>query len=92
MLVVYLALIVDQGDVGFFAILPWALLMAVAVALAFSAAWASDPRIRRNLLVGAASVYAVIGVVSLLTIGVLFIAAAAIAAIGAARLSGQGAD
>lgn len=88
MVAVYVALVVAQGDAGFFEILPWALLMFIAAVLALAAARTSDARIARNLLIGAALVYGVLGVVSLLTIGVMFIVAAAVSAVGAARLSG----
>jgi len=86
MLAIYVAVIVAQGGNSFFDILPWALLMAIAVAIAFAGALTEERHIARNLLIGAGALYGVLGVVSLLTIGIGFLLAAAAAAVGASRV------
>ncbi len=89
MLVVYVTLIVAEGGNSFFDVFPWALLMATAAVIAFSSVHVADPRIARNLLIGAAALFGVIGAVSLLSIGFGFLLAAAAAAVGTTRLSSE---
>ena len=79
MLVVYLTLIAAQGGDSFFDVFAWALLMATAAVIAFASVLVAEPRIARNLLIGAAGLYGVIGVVSILSIVVGFLLAAAAA-------------
>ncbi len=52
MLAVYVTLIIAEGNNSFFEILPWALLMGTASAIAFASAHVVEPRYARNLLVG----------------------------------------
>ncbi len=85
MLAVYVSLIVSQGD-SLSTILPWAFLMAITVATALASVFVADRRLARNLLLGATVLFGLLGVVSLLTIGVGFLLAAATAAIGASKL------
>ena len=89
MLAVYVTLIIAEGNNSFFEILPWALLMGTASAIAFASAHVVEPRYARNLLMGAAALYVIIGAVSILSIGFGFLLAAAAAAIGSTRLSSK---
>jgi hypothetical protein len=82
-------LIVVEGNNSFFEVLPWAMLMGVAAIIAFASAHVAEPRNARNLLVGAAALYGVIGAVSILSIGFGFLLAAAAVAIAIARLSAE---
>ena len=86
MLAVYLTLIVSQGGDAFFEILPWALLMTTAAFMSFAAIHVREERIARNLLVGAALLYGVIGAVAILSIGFGFLLTAATAVIAITRL------
>ena len=86
MLVIYVTLIVSQGGNTFFDILPWALLMAIAAVIAVASVRVADPRIARNLLIGDAVLFGVLGFLAALTIGFGFLLAAAAAAVGAARV------
>lgn len=85
MLAIYLTLMVSEGNNAFFDIFPWALLMAIAPALAFASVFVTDAHIARNLLIGAAALFAMLGVVSLLSIGFGFLLAAAAAGVGVAK-------
>ena len=89
MLAVYVTLIVAEGNNSWFDVLPWALLMAAGSAVAFASAQVVDRRMARNLLLGAAALFGVIGALSLFSIGLGFLLAATAAAIGAARLSSK---
>lgn len=89
LLAVYLTLIVSQGGNEIFEILPWALLMATAGVMSFAAIHVREVRIARNLLVGAALLYAVIGAVAILSIGFGFLLTAAVAVIAITRLPSE---
>lgn len=89
LLAVYVTLIVSQGDVEIFAILPWALLMATAAVMSLAAVRARETRIARNLLGGAALLYVVIGAVAILSIGIGFLLAAAAAVVAIRRLPSE---
>lgn len=89
MLAVYVALIVAEGNNSFFEVFPWTLLMATAAVIAFASLHVADLRIARNLLVGAAALYGLIGAVSIFSIGLGFLLAAVLAAKGVAELSSE---
>jgi hypothetical protein len=61
--------------------------MATAAVMSFAAIHVRESRIARNLLIGAALLYAVIGVVAILSIGLGFLLAAAAAVIAIRRLA-----
>lgn len=86
MLAVYLGIMMSEGTNSLVYVLPWAVLMAIAPALALASVLVLDLRMARNLLIGAAALFGLLGVVSVFTIGVGFLIAAALAAVGAARL------
>jgi hypothetical protein len=89
MLVVYVTLVVAEGNNLWFEVLPWGLLMATGSAVALASAQVVDRRMARSLLLGAAALFGLIGALSLFSIGLGFLLAAAAAAIGAARLSSE---
>ncbi len=86
MLALYLVLIVSEGGNSVSSSLPWALLMATSAGLALGSLFVADPRPVRNLLIGATVLYGLLGVVSLLTIGIGFLIAAVVAAIGVSKV------
>jgi hypothetical protein len=88
MLAAYLALIVAQGGVALIDVLPWAVLMLIAAIAALAAAQFEDRRIARNVMVAAAALFTLLGVVSILGIGIGFLVAATLATVAAIRLSG----
>jgi hypothetical protein len=86
MLAVYVSLIISELGNSFWDILPWALLMAITAAIALTSVFVADRRMARNLLIGATVLFGLLGVVSILTIGLGFLLAAATAAVGASKI------
>jgi hypothetical protein len=89
MLAVYVTLMVSEGNNSLFEVLPWALLMAVGAVVAFASAHAQDPRLARNLLLVATALFGVLGALSIFSIGLGFLLAAAAAAVGVLRLPSE---
>ena len=85
LLAVYVTVMMLEGNSPFFDVLPWALLMAIAPALAFGGALTDDTRSARNLLIGAAGLFGVLGLVSIFSIGFGFLLAAGAAVVGAGQ-------
>lgn len=85
MVAIYVAIIVGEGVDSLLDVLPWATLMAVAATTALAAAHIEDRRIARNLMVAAAVLFAVLGAVSILSIGIGFLLAAVLATVAATR-------
>ena len=83
MTAVYVALVSIEGGNHFWDIFPWVLLMTTAAVIAFSSVMEADVRVARNLLIGAAILYLVIGFVSIFSIGSGFLLAMAVALVGA---------
>ena len=92
MLVLYVTLLVAQGDGLDAAALPWAILMAAAAALAGIAARTAEPTTARNILIPAVGLFLLLGVLAILSIGIGFLVAAAlgITAIAEARRQRRG--
>ena len=85
MLAVYVTLIWVQGDAEF-SVVPWAALMAIPSAGAFVAISIEHSPTARRILIGSAIVFFVLGMVSVFTIGLGFLAAAVLSAVAARRL------
>ena len=79
MAAVYLALIVSEGNNGFGEVAPWALAMLGAAALSLIAANTEVDRRTRVLLLISAATFLAIGVVSIFSLGLGFLAAGAMA-------------
>src|SRR3990172_11365880 len=86
MLAAYLALIVAQGGVALIDVLPWAVLMLIAALAALAAAQFEDRRIARKIMVAAAGLFTLLGVVSIFTIGIRFLVAAVLAVLASIPL------
>jgi hypothetical protein len=86
MLAVYVALILSEEGNTLVDILPWALLMAIAATIALASAFVSDSRAARNLLMGAAALFGLIGVLGILTIGIGFLVVAGVSLFGASKV------
>lgn len=88
MVVAYIAIIFGQEDNNSLVeVLPWILAMAIPALGAFASVVIDDHRSARAVLIGSAVVFTILGLVSILTIGVGFLIAAMLAGIGAARSS-----
>jgi len=87
MLTVYVTLILATGGDPFFEVLPWALLMAAPAIGSFASAQIQDRRMAKNLMIGSAVGFLLLGLESILTIGPGFVLAAFAATVAAIRLS-----
>lgn len=85
-LAVYLTLIFGQGD-SLWAVFPWVALMTIPAVLALVAAFGERLATDRVLLLIAASIFGILGVLAALTIGVLFLIAGVAALIGWGRVA-----
>lgn len=86
MVAIYVAIIVGEGVHSLFDVLPWATLMAVGAITALAAAYIEDRRVARSLMVVTALLFAVLGAVSILSIGIGFLLTAVLATVAATRL------
>lgn len=86
LLVLYLALILGEGNNDFRDIAPWAGLMALGTVGAIAAATIRDPQRARRVMVGTAVLYGAIGFVSIFSIGIGFLVVAALLLTAANRL------
>ena len=86
MLAIYVSLISSEGNNTLVEILPWALLMSIAAGLVLASVFVPSVRTARILLTTGAVLFALLGVVSILTIGLGFLIAAALATIGIVKL------
>lgn len=85
-LAVYVTLIIGQGD-QLWDVFPWAALMVIPPLLSLIAAFGPSPNTDRTLLLIAAVISGIIGLLAALTIGVLFLIAAVLAAIAWSRVA-----
>lgn len=87
MVAIYITVIAGEDGNSIAEVLPWAIPMAIAAFAAAGSAVTTDPRIARYAMVFAALVFALLGLVSILSIGIGFLltAAVAVAAIGESR-------
>ncbi len=88
MLAVYVALIATQDGGSFSEAMPWAMFMTIAPTGTIVASQVQDRRTAKILLIGSAVVWALLGLVSLLSIGIGFLIAAGAASVAAIRIPG----
>ena len=90
----YVTLILGEGTSSFLDVLPWATIMALPATAALASVYIKDRRIARNMLIAAAVIFALLGLISILSIGLGFLLAAGLATIAAVRATGElgGAD
>jgi hypothetical protein len=87
MVVIYITLIVAEGNNSFFEVLPWGLLMLIAAAGAFSSTQIEDRRVARIAMFWSAGLFVILGVLSGFTIGLGFLVAAALLILATTKLS-----
>jgi hypothetical protein len=83
---VYIGIIISQGDTPWLPVTLFGLVMAAASTAALAAEVVSDVETGRRLLVLSAFLFALVGMLAILTIGMPFLVAAGLAAVGAIRL------
>jgi hypothetical protein len=85
-LVVYLTGISVEGDDSIWDVFPWVVLMIVpAITTTYSAIF-PEGRVARHLLYGSAALYGVIGIVSILSVGLGFLVSGVLAVVAAGRI------
>ena len=82
-LAVYVAVIVGEGDDSFWEVFPWLVLMLVSLCAAVLAAVARDSRVRHAFALAAVVLLAVLGLVSIFSVGLGFLLAAVAAGMAA---------
>lgn len=85
-LAVYLTTISTQEDDYIWEVFPWAVIMVVPVITTSYAAAMTEGRVVRLLLYGSSVAYGLIGMVSILSVGLGFLGAAVLAAVAAGRV------
>jgi hypothetical protein len=83
--VLYLVLIIREGDDTFWEIFPWALAMLLGTSAALTAALSRDGQVARRAAVAATAVLGVLGIVGIFSIGLGFLVAAVLAGLAAAQ-------
>lgn len=76
---IYLVLVLGEGNNSFIAVAPWVVAMSLAAVLALIGAVSESDRRSRTLLLFAAVIFLVIGVVSIFSLGIGFLVAGALA-------------
>jgi hypothetical protein len=89
MVAMYVALILGDETSSFLDALPWATLMALPATAALASAYIKDRRIARNMLIAAAVIFTLLGLISILSIGIGFLLAGGLATIAAVRFEGK---
>jgi hypothetical protein len=87
MLAIYIGLILGEGNDQIADVLPWALSMAIAAFTAVAATLIENRRLARTLLFASAVMFTILGIVSILSIGIGFLATAGLAGEARRRLS-----
>ena len=77
--VVYVVVILQEGNNPFWDVFPWVVVMLVGTSAAFSAALAPSPRVGRFSAIAATVILGILGVVAIFSVGVGFILAAGLA-------------
>jgi hypothetical protein len=85
-LVVYLTAISVEGDDSIWDVFPWVALMVVPTITTTYAAIFPGGRVARHLLYGSAALYCVIGIVSILSVGIGFLISGVLAVVAAGRI------
>ena len=86
---IYIAVLVSEGNNTISEVAPWAGAMIVASALALVGAKANDRIVARRTLLAATVLFGVLGMLAIFSIGVLFLGASVMSAVGHARVKGN---
>ena len=86
---IYIAALVNEGNNTISEVAPWLAAMIVASALALVGAKASDRTVARRMLLAAAILFGVLGMLAIFSVGILFLAASAMSAVAHVRVNGK---
>ena len=85
---IYIAVLVGEGNNTVSEVAPWAGAMLVASVLALVGAKANDRTVAGRTLLAATVLFGVLGMLAIFSIGILFLGASVMSAIGRARVKG----
>ena len=81
--VVYVAVIASEGDDSFWDVFPWVMLMLIGTGAAVTAALVRDLRVSRAFALAAVVILGIVGLVSIFSVGIGLLSAAAAAGLAA---------
>ena len=81
--VIYVAVIVQEGNNSFWAVFPWLMIMLIGTFVALASSLASGPRVGQSCAIAAAVILGVLGLVAIFSVGIGFILAAVLACLAA---------
>lgn len=84
---VYVAVILQEGNNPFWNVFPWVMIMLIGTLAALATALAPDPRVGGFSAISAAVILGVLGLVAIFSVGVGFILAAVLACLAAVSSS-----
>jgi hypothetical protein len=85
--VIYVLVIVREGDNSFWAVFPWVVIMAVGTFSAMASALAAAPGVGQFCAIAAMVILGVLGLVAIFSVGIGFIVAAVLAGVAAVSYS-----
>lgn len=80
---IYVAVIVQESDNPFWAVVPWVMIMLLGTFAALAAALAPGPRLGRSCALAAVAILASLGLVAIFSVGIGFIVAAGLVCVAA---------
>ncbi len=84
---IYIAVLLSEGNNAISEVVPWVAAMTVASVLALVGAKAGDRAVARRTLLAAAVLFGVLGMLAILSVGILFLAASAMSAVALVRVN-----
>lgn len=85
--VLYVVVILQEGDNPFWDVFPWVMIMLIGTFAALASALAPDPRVGRFSAIAATVILGVLGVVAIVSVGLGFILASALVLLAAVTSS-----
>lgn len=81
--VLYVAVIVQEGNNSFWAVFPWLMIMLIGTFAAMASSLAPGPRVAQFYAIAAAVILGILGLVAIFSVGIGFIMAAVLAGLAA---------
>lgn len=81
--VIYVAVIVQEGNNSFWAVFPWLMIMLIGTFAALASSLAPGPRVAQFCAIAAAVILGTLGLVAIFSVGIGFITAAVLACLAA---------
>lgn len=85
--VIYVAVIVREGNNSFWTVFPWVMIMLIGTFAALASALAPGPRVGRFCAIAATVIFGVLGLVAIFSVGLGFVMAAGLACLAVVSYS-----